>query len=489
MQKTNNELPWLKQDRNIKIAVIGDLILDEYLDGDISRISPEAPVPVHLVTNTKITAGGAGNAARNIASAGGKAHVFGVCGKDDTAKQLKSILTKDGINVDGILEESERPTIRKTRVTSNNQQVVRIDWEQVSDISHETQKKLIEHLSSTDFDAILISDYGKGTLPEAMLQKIIRIANQKGITCVVDPKGHDYRRYQNADIITPNKKEAYAALGLGSNIDIGGKELGHMLQEKYDLKNVLVTLGSEGMMYVPLDKRKEVISKKPKAREVFDVSGAGDTVAATLTLAIASGSNLDLSLELSNLAAGIVVEKWGTTPVPRNELEQAYNKKHNILSNSAKKIVTLDELMNKLKEKPFKNKQIVFTNGCFDILHAGHVSYLEEAREQGDLLILGVNTDDSIKRLKGESRPLIDLEQRMKTLAGLSAVDYLVAFDEDTPLNLISTIKPHILVKGADYKVNEIVGSKEVLASGGKVQTIEFVPGISTSEIIKRARQ
>ncbi len=491
MDHNRSVLPWLKGRKTVSVAVVGDIILDEYLDGDVSRISPEAPVPVVLVTGNHVTAGGAANTALNIQLAGGQAKLFGIWGRDDAAESLKGIFDKAGMQTDGLVALEDRPTVKKTRVTTKHQQMIRIDWEKITPIDEDTQEKIITQLKSESCDAILISDYGKGTLPEPFLKKIIKLSKDKKIPTIVDPKGKDFSRYQGVDLITPNKKEACEALGLDPTDGWSGEQLGRKLQEKYNLCDTLVTMGPKGMVLVPREANAPVISQRPKAKEVFDVSGAGDTVAAIMSLSIASRSSFQVATELASLAAGVVVEKWGTQPISKDELEAAISDSRTLLPQFASKtkIVSLNKMIDLRQSKHFREKDIVFTNGCFDILHVGHVEYLEAARSKGQCLIVGINSDASVKRLKGEKRPILALEHRMRMLASLACVDFVVAFDEDTPAQLIEEIEPDILIKGADYKVEDIVGGASVKKRGGRVETIDLVPGISTSEIIRRVQQ
>jgi D-beta-D-heptose 7-phosphate kinase/D-beta-D-heptose 1-phosphate adenosyltransferase len=489
---SNLVLPWLDGNKLVKIAVVGDIILDEYLDGTVSRISPEAPVPVHRVTQSTQTAGGGANAARNIRHAGGEALLFSVTGQDEGATQLFDILTTDGISTAGILQDPGRPTVKKTRITASHQQLLRIDWERVHPIHESFQEALFQKLNAETFSALLISDYGKGTLPESFVRRLISMAHARGIPCIVDPKCKDFSRYAGADLITPNTKEAVEALDLDAeDHHLTGEDLGRRLQAKYALRNILVTMGSRGMVFCPTSPLETPLSVKPQAREVFDVSGAGDTVVAIMALAMGAGCGNQKSMELANIAAGIVVGKWGTQPVYKNELEAAlwHSQTRGITAGATRgKIVTKEELRPLFRRPVFQEKKVVFTNGCFDILHAGHVTYLEEAKTKGDILVVAINSDSSITRFKGPSRPIIPLEQRMIMLASLSCVDFVVSFDEDTPKQVIEYLKPHVLVKGADYKIDDIVGREIVEENGGMVTTIRLVPGISTSEIIRRTR-
>lgn len=482
-------LPWLKRKNRIRVAIIGDIILDEYLNGTVSRISPEAPVPVHLVKGTSYSAGGSANAARNVSLVGAEAFLFGICGDDEAANILEELLKRDGVDTSSIIRVHNRPTNKKTRVTSSNQQIVRIDWEKVHALEQENQDILLDRLEAKNVDAILVSDYGKGLLPKELLANIFKVAKKRNIPCVVDPKGADFNRYQGCTVMTPNLRESYFALGLEEENQTG-EWLGRRLQEKFGLNDVLVTMGPNGMIYVPKVKEESAIYKKAQAKEVYDVSGAGDTVAAILALGLASGASREEVLTCANLAAAIVVGKWGTQAVTQEELVGALQEHHGTLLESSEnknhKIIypeNFNAFQTKIKNSGLK---MVFTNGCFDLLHVGHIDYLEKARRLGELLVVGINTDESIRELKGKSRPIVELANRMRILAAMSCVDYVVPFSEQTPLRLIQDLSPHILVKGADYKEDNIVGAEHVRSLGGQVQTIELVPGVSSSDIIKK---
>lgn len=481
-------LPW--DHKPTHVLVIGDLILDEYLDGVVNRISPEAPVPVHLVRQTTVTAGGAANVARNIQLAGGVALVTGVCGNDGAGDQLKQILQKDQISTRHIVTDQDRPTVRKTRITANNQQLVRVDWEETRPISMDLQADLLKRIAGQDFEAILVSDYGKGGLPNDFLKSVIELGKERGVPVVIDPKGKDYSGYAGCDLITPNRVEACEALGLDSTKYWEPAFLASELQKRYQLGSVLVTLGAQGMFGLSANNG-ESFYLEAVTREVFDVSGAGDTVVSIMALSLASGLKLAEAMRFANLAAGKVVEKWGTQPIEREELLEVLSQEglKKAWRSTARKVQKLDDLLLHLAAHRVRQQKIVFTNGCFDILHAGHVKYLEEARAMGDLLVIGVNTDASVRKLKGPARPIIPLEQRMCLLSALECVDYVVSFAEDTPAQLIEKITPDVLVKGADYQIDEIAGADTVRRAGGTVKTIAFVEGLSTSEIVARVKQ
>lgn len=489
MMRNKDKLPW--DERPVQVAVVGDLILDEYLDGVVNRISPEAPVPVHLVKNSSVTAGGAANVARNIQLAGGQALLVGVCGNDNAATQLKQLLMNDKIDVSGVFTDDDRPTVKKTRITSSHQQLVRIDWEEVKPIVSPVQDELYEYLSTHNWDVLLLSDYGKGGLPQVFLKRLIGLARERKKLVVVDPKGKDYSIYAGSHLVTPNRKEACEALGIEDQSEWTAEALAQTLYKRHKIDNILVTLGAQGMFGLEGESHRSQ-HLPAQTREVFDVSGAGDTVVAMMALSMGAGLPIFDAMKLANAAAGRVVEKWGTQPIKRDELLEALARDQSRQSfgfvSSAAKVVNVSELRQLIGPVGQRKRKVVFTNGCFDILHAGHISYLEEARSLGHLLVIGVNTDRSVRALKGVSRPIIPAEQRMRLLAALQCVDYVVAFDEDTPARLIADVMPDVLVKGADYEIHQIVGADVVQAAGGIVERIPFVEGLSTSDILRRVR-
>lgn len=486
-----NSLPW-EEDKKVRVAIIGDVMVDEYLEGEVNRISPEAPVPVHLVKKSRLAAGGAANVARNIQLVGGEAKILSVWGDDETASKLEEILRMDNIDTSCIITDPDRPTVKKTRLTSKNNQLVRIDWEKATPISLELQNQILEKLKALSVQVILLSDYGKGCLTKEFLKKLIQYANAENIPVIVDPKGYDYSGYAGAHLITPNRKEACDALGVDTADPWDKGELAAWLQKKYGLKNILLTLGPHGMYFHPEeDSSEKSLHLKANAREVYDVSGAGDTVIAIMSLAIAASCSIPKAMRLANVAAGIVIEKWGTQPILKEELKDALAHESALSASgfsTTNKMVDVDGLQTILEMKYPDPKRVVFTNGCFDLLHAGHVTYLEQARSKGEVLVVGINTDSSIQKLKGKNRPIVPLKYRMRLLAALSCVDYVVAFNEETPLNLIQKLKPDVLVKGADYEIEHIVGADFVLKRGGAVERLRFVDGLSTTSLVKKIK-
>lgn len=457
------------------VTVVGDVMLDSYWKGPSNRISPEAPVPVVRVTDREERAGGAANVAINIASLGAPCNLVGIVGEDKNAEILEKIVRSHSIKTDFVLTK-DHPTITKLRVLSRNQQLLRLDFEDsFSNLDEDMILKSFKE-SVKNSKVVIFSDYGKGSL--ASVSKMIEITSSLGIMSLIDPKGTDFEKYRGATLLTPNMSEFEAVVGkVANDDDLEQKALA--LINKLDLKMLLVTRSEDGMSLIRPGMK--AVHLPTYAREVYDVTGAGDTVIGTLGTCLASGMDIVTSCEYANSAAGIVVGKIGTSTVSPQELESALGKKtesHGVLSE--------DELYKVVRELQSHGEKVVMTNGCFDIIHPGHVTYLKQAKALGNKLIVAVNSDDSVKRLKGDSRPINSLEDRIAVLSGLSSVDYVVSFSEDTPQKLISRILPDILVKGGDYKVEEIAGHKEVIANGGKVVIIPFVEGKSTTRIVNK---
>lgn len=461
------------------ILVIGDLMLDHYLWGKCERISPEAPVQVVDVQKETTVLGGAGNVINNLVTLGACVSVLSVVGQDDNGTELLSMLSSIGVDAKGIVKQEGRKTSKKSRVIASHQQVVRYDSESKDNITEDSVNQLLKACEAyvPNVDAILLSDYGKGVLTTTFTQHVIALAKAHQKPILVDPKGDDYSKYSHATLITPNKKEASIASKIAIIDDASLEKAGRLLKETLALEYAIITLSEDGMAIFG-----EKTEKMPTvAREVYDVTGAGDTVLASLGYALSCGLSIKESASFANKAAAVVVGKLGSATVSLDEVE-AYE--HTLGSSTAQsKIKTKEELVTLLKTK--KHQNVVFTNGCFDILHVGHVKYLEVAKSFGDILIVGVNADASIKRLKGESRPINTLEDRAYILASLEAVSYVVAFEEDTPFDLIRALCPDILVKGADYEGKEVVGSDLVR----EVRLVEFVEGKSTTKIIEKVQR
>ena len=461
-----------------KVLVVGDIMLDRYWQGPTGRISPEAPVPVVKINQHDDRPGGAANVALNIASLGGQVSLVGMTGDDEANNALEQQLSGLAINCH-FIKQSEAPTITKLRVMSRNQQLIRLDFEDsFAEIDKSALEDKVTELVSSH-DVLLVSDYNKGTLSD--VEKLIDIARKANVKVLVDPKGSEFTRYQHASILTPNMSEFEQVVG-PCNSENMLVEKGQALLESLDLEALLVTRSENGMTL--LRKNMDEFHLPTQAKEVYDVTGAGDTVIATLALAIAAEAEYTQASALANIAAGIVVGKLGTSTVSEAELLNELSTGQE----SGLGVVSAEQLSIAKNIARARGEMIVMTNGCFDILHAGHVSYLENAKKLGDRLIVAVNSDDSVKRLKGDGRPVNPLERRMAVLAGLAAVDWVVDFSNDTPQELIANILPDILVKGGDYKVEEIAGGQEVIAAGGEVKVLNFEEGISTTEIINTIR-
>lgn len=464
-----------------KIAVIGDLMIDKYIWGACDRISPEAPVQVVSVNKESAVLGGAGNVLSNLVALDAQVSIYSVIGDDTNASTLRTLIDDLNLSQTTLVVEKARITTQKSRIIASGQQVLRYDDETTLPIALSTQMQVIESLQKNLFgyDALLISDYGKGVLTANLCRDIIAQANAMNIPVLVDPKGIDYSKYKNATLLTPNKKEASIASGIEINSQKTLSDALHHFKETLALEYAMITLSEDGIGLLET----EVQTIPTVAREVFDVTGAGDTVLASLGVALASGFTVKRACEFANKAAAVVVAKVGSATATLNEIEEY---EHSLNKGQAhSKIKDFSQIQRIAKRLKEQKRKIVFTNGCFDILHRGHASYLEQAKALGDILILGLNSDESITRLKGESRPINDLEDRAFLLAALESVDYVVPFTQDTPYALIQEILPHILVKGADYEGKEVVGSDLAEA----VVLIDFVAGKSTSKLIEKIHE
>jgi D-beta-D-heptose 7-phosphate kinase/D-beta-D-heptose 1-phosphate adenosyltransferase len=460
------------------VLVVGDVMLDRYWHGPTHRISPEAPVPVVKVEQIEDRPGGAGNVALNIAALGAPAWLVGVTGEDEAALSLRQRLNAAGVYCD-FQAHSDRPTITKLRVMSRHQQLIRLDFEE----PFETDGKAILESVRGLLDKVkvmILSDYGKGALVNH--QALIALAKERGVPVLADPKGKDFSIYRGATLITPNMTEFEAVVGHCSSEQML-VEKGMALVEELQLDAMLVTRSEQGMTL--LRRGEPALHMPARAREVFDVTGAGDTVISTLAAALAAGEAMPNAVGLSNLAAGIVIGKLGTAAISAPELRRAVQREQG----SERGVVGLEQLVQAVDDARAHGERIVFTNGCFDIIHAGHVGYLEEARSLGDRLIVAINDDASVSRLKGPGRPINSVERRMTVLAGLGAVDWVVSFAEDTPEELLKALKPDILVKGGDYSVDQVVGAPLVHSWGGEVKVLNFVESCSTTAIVERIRE
>lgn len=462
-----------------KVLVLGDVMLDRYWYGPTSRISPEAPVPVVKVDQIEERPGGAANVAMNIAALGAGVRLVGLTGMDDAAARLNQLLHKAGVYCD-FVGMSAYPTITKLRVLSRNQQLLRLDFEQ--DFGNSEAQPLLDRIEQqlAHTGVLVLSDYAKGAL--AAVQPMIQLARRAGVPVLIDPKGSNFSRYQGATLLTPNLGEFEAVVGKCQDED-DLVQRGLRLIDEYQLQALLVTRSEQGMSL--LQPGKPPLHLPARAHEVYDVTGAGDTVIGVLAAALAAGNTLEEACFLANTAAGVVVGKLGTSTISAVELENAVHGR----SDSGFGVMEQQQLKQVTCAARNRGEKLVMTNGVFDILHAGHVSYLANARKLGDRLIVAVNSDASTKRLKGDSRPINPLKQRMLVLSALEAVDWVVSFEEDTPQQLIAEILPDCLVKGGDYKPEEIAGSREVWANGGEVSVLNFEADCSTSNIIDAIRQ
>ncbi len=458
-----------------KILVLGDLMLDRYWHGDTSRISPEAPVPVVLVGLSEERPGGAGNVALNISSLGAHATLLGLAGSDEACQSLESIMRKAGV-VCHFQHLADKPTVTKLRVLSRHQQLIRLDFEDGFSAQDQTGLLGCFKAQLSDTKAVILSDYGKGTLSD--IQQFIQPARATGIPILVDPKGQDFEIYRGVTVITPNLSEFEAVVGPARTDDELVSKGEALIQDK-ELTALLVTRSEKGMTLLQADK--PPFHLPTRAREVFDVTGAGDTVISMLAAALAAGDSLEDATALANLAAGVVVSKLGTATTTVSELKAAIRAEQYV----ERGCVTKEQLAQLIKEAQAHGEKVVMTNGCFDILHPGHVTYLQQAKKLGERLILAVNDDASVKRLKGSSRPINNVNQRMAVLAALECVDWVVPFAEDTPEQLICELGPDILVKGGDYRIEDIAGGQCVMARGGEVKVLDYVDGHSTTDIIR----
>lgn len=459
-----------------RVLVVGDVMLDRYWHGISHRISPEAPVPVVNVNQTEDRPGGAANVALNMSALGCRVSLVGVVGDDEAGQILRDSLAAAKVHAD-LQVSATKPTVTKLRVISHHQQLLRMDFE--DPYGPEDSSDFIAKVTRLlpEADILVLSDYAKGSLHDC--QGLIRLAREHGIPVVVDPKGADFSRYKNADVITPNFVEFEGIVG-ECETEEAVVCRGQALIRELNLQALLVTRGEHGLSLLRPEQAE--LHLPARAREVFDVTGAGDTVIATLAAALAAGEPLPEATALANMAAGIVVGKLGTAIVSAAELRHAI-----IADQGAQRgLVTEEQLLLAIEDARAAEERIVFTNGCFDIIHAGHVAYLEEARKQGDRLIVAVNSDASIRRLKGPGRPINTLDRRMAVLAGLEAVDWVVSFEEDTPERLLRRVKPDVLVKGGDYTEDQVVGAALVKAHGGTVRVLGFIENCSTTSIVNK---
>ncbi len=472
-------IPSLKNCRP-NILVVGDLMIDHYLWGSAERISPEAPVQVVDIAKETTVLGGAGNVVNNLAALGASVSVASVIGDDASGTELTIMLKSIGVKTEGLVTQRGRKTSKKSRIVAANQQILRYDKESKEAIGDASVAKILDAVRKDLFlyDAIVLSDYGKGVVTEALAQGIIALAKEQGKKVLVDPKGRDYRKYRGAHLLTPNKKEAQEATGVSIEDDASLREALLWLKEHCALDRSMITLSEDGIAVFD-----DGLKRFPTvAQEVYDVTGAGDTVIASIAYALSAGRDIDEAARFANLAAGVVVGKIGSATVTLDEIEAYEAMLHQ--SSSDAHIKTFDEIRRIVERCRGEGKRIVFTNGCFDILHVGHVKYLQEAKSFGDVLIVGLNSDASVRALKGPSRPVNAEDDRAYILAALESVDYVVKFSEETPYDLIEMLRPDVLVKGGDYRGKTVVGSE----FAGELKLVDFVEGKSTTSTIEKIK-
>ena len=468
--------------QNLKIAVIGDIMLDKYYFGEVKRISPEAPVPINRIDGERSCMGGAANVANNLAKLGAKVYMSGIVGCDSNRDFLLQLMQGVGIDTSGIVVSVKQPTIAKLRVIGSRQQMLRLDFEKPQAPEPSEQSKIfnwLDCLLAQGLDGVIISDYGKSVCTKEICQTVISKARSANVPVLIDPKGSDWSKYAWANYITPNVKEMGEAVGVDiENEDRAVVNAANTARITNDIDNVVVTRSEKGLTFVS---KGQEIHDHATAREVFDVSGAGDTMAATLMVGIAGGLERMDYIKLSNIASGIVVGKVGTQPITRVDLLEGVRglERETIYE---QKIATWEQAENLVQQWQDAGKNIIFTNGCFDILHIGHVNYLTDARKLGDKLIVGLNADCSVTALKGSSRPIVDEQARAGLLAALACVDLVVLFSEQTPEKLLSVLRPDVLVKGGDYKADEVLGREYVR----EVKILPFVEGYSTTSIVDK---
>lgn len=465
------------------ILVVGDLMVDEYLWGDVERISPEAPVQVVTIKDEDFSLGGSGNVVNNVVALGAKVSAVGVIGTGSDGQLLLNKLNELGVDIAGIFQDSNRPTTRKTRIIASNQHVLRIDRETKESISEPAFEAIAKYLEDKipDVDVVLISDYGKGLITEALMARLIAAAQKHKKITIADPKGLDFSKYSGVSLITPNKKEAALASGIEVVDETTLTEAGNKILQRVGIDKLLITCGKDGM--VLFDRNKAPYKIRAETRQVYDVSGAGDTVLAVFGLAVASGISFEDGAVLANTSAGIVVGKVGTATVSRQELSSAL--KHDDISLKHKDLSELPVLIQDMKKK---GKRLVMTNGCFDLLHAGHIMLFSASKKLGDVLIVAIDDDDSVRDLKGKGRPVISARERVRVISALDSVDYVVVFSSQELSKLIEIIRPDVLTKGSNYASEEVFGRELVEQLGGRVVLIPVTEKISSTRIINNIR-
>ena len=470
-----------------KLAVVGDLILDHYVFGAVSRISPEAPIPVLHVRSEEDRLGGAANVAANILSLGGKSTLVGALGRDEPGARFRKLAgASKGLSLSAA-QSNSRPTVLKTRMVSQNQQMLRVDREEPGALQPMELKDVTGRAlkSLEGVGAVVLSDYGKGVITPDSAQTLIAAATTAGVPVIVDPKGRDYSRYRGATAVTPNRAEAEAATGIDCSTLAGVEEAGRKLCRELKLKVAVITLSAEGVAVIPA--RGKIAHFPAQARSVYDVTGAGDTFIAAFAMCVAGGAEFNTAARIANYAAALKVARFGAVAITREELRRSVISAHEGFDHAGK-VMTHNELVEALEPLRKTGQRVVFTNGCFDLLHQGHVTYLNFCRGQGDVVVVGLNSDASVRRLKGPTRPVNESDARARVMAALNDVDYVTVFEEDTPEALIRKVRPDVLVKGEDWSGQQIAGGAFVESTGGRVVFAPLVQGKSTSNMIEKAK-
>ncbi len=471
--------------RDCRLLVVGDLMIDEFVWGDVDRISPEAPVQVVTVAREELTLGGAGNVVNNLVALGARATVVGVAGSGPEGRRMLDMFAGLEADCRGIEREDERPTTRKTRIIASNQHVLRIDRETRRDVAPDTCKRLKSFIEAEmpNVDGVLVSDYDKGLITPALMARITAAAKAHGKFVIVDPKTADFSRYRGATLLTPNRKEASRAAGIDIIDEASLIEAARCIMRTADLEKLLITMGADGMVF--FDGEHPPYRIDTRARQVFDVSGAGDTVLSVLGLAMAAGGSFEDAMVMANTAAGIVVGKVGTATIGPAELKSALATSGPRFPSKHRAMAELPTLLSDLRRR---NHKIVLTNGCFDLIHVGHIQLFSAARDLGDFLIVAIDDDASIRQIKGPGRPVIASKERIRILSALDRVDAVVVFASDELEELIDLVKPDVLAKGSNYKSNEVRGHERVVAHGGRVELVPITEDVSATQIIDHIR-
>lgn len=471
--------------RGRRVLVVGDIILDRYIWGDVERTSPEAPTPVVRLREQTSALGGAANVVANLAALGAKPALVGIVGQDAEADELRARLKALGVSGSGLVAVADRPTSVKTRIVSMGQQLLRLDHEETAPVPAAVGEKIVSVFEKAlaNVEALVISDYDKGVFETRRCQRMISLARKARIPVVVDPKGTDYTRYRGATVIKPNQKETQAATGIAVSSPASLAQAAFQILQSAQARALIISRGGQGVSV--FEQGQSAVHIPAQARQVYDVTGAGDSLVAAVAVALAAGATMPEAATIGNAAGSIVVGKIGTAFVEPGELIRALEPGH-----SGHKLRSRTQLKHEIDTLRAAGKRIVFTNGCFDLIHLGHIKFLEQARQLGDVLVVAINSDDSVRKLKGPPRPVLDAEERSAILASLDAVDYIAIFEEPTPEKLLESLRPDILVKGKGLKKEEVVGGSIVESSGGKVVRLPLLGEVTTDAMVERiARQ